>query len=487
MVETINYALQKYDVILMKVRYLTATILVIIFLFINKVSLAATLTEMVEHAVHSSPEILISLNRYKAKKEQVIIQRAGFLPKIDLNASLGKKEKNWKLGGTEQESTDEVVESSFVLEQMLFDGFKTKYGLDSAKSMQISASHSLHAVSEVIALRVAEVYLRVMQYRQLVELSRENLAVHDVIYDQLWQRTGSGFSRSSDLDQIRSRRARASANLVNAINSLSNTRSEFYSVINKKPGALVMPQIDTKLLPLTLENAMSEAGLSNPELKSTGAQIMAMEARRRANQGHKWPDLDLSLDKTWNDTSSDIKTLDGTTDELSVMLNLKYSLYNGGASLARERETIWNEEEARAGRELAHRNVMKDLRLAWDAYVYLAGRMNYLKDHVENSRNVVQAYRQQFRLGKRSLLDLLDTENELFLAQRDFIDVVHEEMLARYRILKGTGKLITTLNVTIPHQLDERLQYPEPPVDTAVKEESQWVPKDLREGPLPTL
>ena len=116
-------------------------------------------------------------------------------------------------------------------------------------------------------------------------------------------------------------------------------------------------------------------------------------------------------------------------------------------------------EEARASRELSYRNVTRDLRLAWDSFVYLDGQVRYLKEHISASREVAKAYQQQFRLGKRSLLDLLDTENELFLSQRDFIETVHEEIFSRYRVLHSTGQLLESVNVDLPMILQAEMNF----------------------------
>ncbi len=420
---------------------------------------AVTLQEAIAHTIETNPEVLIGLNRFRAGKEQIAVENAGFLPKIDLDASYGLKKREYDLGSTNEDSDDKIFETGFSLQQKLFDGYKTKYRVKSARHMNDYRSILLRETAQSVALRVAEVYLKVLRAQQLVELARENLAVHDEIYDQTFQKAGSGLARNSDLEQIRSRRARASANLVNAINGISNARSEFFSIANIKPKSLVMPQLDTSLLPMTLEDAMSVAGQHNPAIRASGVEVLAMEARAKSSESYRWPTVNLELDKTWNDTNSDIAATDGKTDDLGVMVNLSYSLYSGGANSALKREAFYQVEEARAVRDLQFREVMKEVRLAWDGYVYMAGRMNYLKEHVEASREVAREYQQQFRLGKRSLLDLLDTENELFQAQQDFISVVHDELYSRYRILKNTGKLLETLNISLPHTMRERLDY----------------------------
>ena len=420
---------------------------------------ADTLQEAIAYTIETNPEVLISMNRYRASEESIAIERAGYLPKLGISGRTGIQRKSTNGSSGDAETTDRLIDATVAVQQMIFDGFRTSSRLEGARMDSHSRSLTMHARAESVALRVAEVYLKVVRAEQLVELARENLAIHDEIFDQIHARTDSGLARSSDLEQIRSRRARASANLVTAINTLSNGRSEFFSVVNRKPSRLVMPELDIAMLPVTLDEAMAMAGQNNPMIKASGYDVKTYEAQALATKSSFLPQLDLEVGQTWSDVRSDILTADGRTDTLSAMLNFSYNLYNGGADQARRREAAWKVEEARASRELSYRNVTRDLRLAWDSFVYMDGQVNYLKEHITASREVAKAYQQQFRLGKRSLLDLLDTENELFQSQRDFIEAVHEELFSRFRVLYGTGQLLDIMNVDLPMVLQAEMNF----------------------------
>ena len=420
---------------------------------------ADTLQDAISYTIETNPEVLISMNRLRASEETIAIERAGYLPKMGVSGRTGWQRRNTKVKSGNTKTTDRLGEATFAVQQMLFDGFRTSSRLKGARMDAQSRSLMMHARAETVALQVVEVYLKVIRAEQLVELARENLAIHDEIFDQIHARTDSGLSRTSDLEQIRSRRARASANLVTAINTLSNGRSEFFSVVNRKPNDLVMPELDISMLPVTLDEAMAMAGQNNPMVLASGYDVKTYEAQAEATKSNFLPQLDLEVGQTFSDIRSDIPTADGRTDTLSAMLNFSYNLYNGGADQARRREAAWKVEEARASRELSYRNVTRDLRLAWDSFVYMDGQVSYLKEHISASREVAKAYQQQFRLGKRSLLDLLDTENELFQSQRDFIEAVHEELFSRYRVLFGTGQLLDSMNVDLPMMLQAEMNF----------------------------
>ena len=98
----------------------------------------------------------------------------------------------------------------------------------------------------------------------------------------------------------------------------------------------------------------------------------------------------------------------------------------------------------------AHREVKEGFILSWDAYELLNMQKKYIKMHVIAAKNTQDDYKEQFKVGQRSLLDLLDTENELFESRRDFLEAEFAEITAQYRILHSMGILLDSLRVTRP-------------------------------------
>jgi len=459
--------------------YLNKIFSITIILLSSFFSLAAysiTLTEAIIHTVDTNPEILIGINRFRASNESVNMEKAGLLPTVDFSASYGISKSNNSGDITDSGGNNSYKDSSSLrtfnsgisVQKKLFDGHETKYRLDNAKHKKNYQSIVVKETVLDVTLRVVETYLKVLRSQQMVELARENLAVHDEIYSQTSEKAKNGLARLSDLEQVRSRRSKASSNLVSAISSISNARTEFFNLSNLKPKSFVMPKLDSSVLPVTLEEALLNASKANPTIRASSIDVLAREAFANSINSSDLPDVDFSLNQNWGFTSGSSKQReDGSVttrnpsndDALGVMLNFTYNLYDGGVNKARKREAFFQIEEARAVRDLKIRSVMKDVRLAWDAYVYSAGKMNFLKDHLKASRTVSKGYQEQFQLGKRSLLDLLDVENELFRAQQDFITIVHDELFSRYRILKNTGSLLEQLNIKLPHTMKERLQY----------------------------
>jgi len=122
----------------------------------------------------------------------------------------------------------------------------------------------------------------------------------------------------------------------------------------------------------------------------------------------------------------------------------------GGADRARERQTAYQTIEAREINGMTHRDVIEGATLAWNARTYLEQQRDFMRQHVEAATDTRDAYREEFRLNARTLLDVLDSQNELFEARREYLSKEADELYAQYRILNATGRLLASLRVDTP-------------------------------------
>jgi len=97
--------------------------------------------------------------------------------------------------------------------------------------------------------------------------------------------------------------------------------------------------------------------------------------------------------------------------------------------------------------------------LSWSALDLTVQQKEFLSDHVDSASDTVISYEKQYRIGKRTLLDLLNTENELFEARKGYLDAKYDEQYAKYRVMNATGNLLTGLRVDIPQEWNEKVEY----------------------------
>jgi adhesin transport system outer membrane protein len=227
-----------------------------------------------------------------------------------------------------------------------------------------------------------------------------------------------------------------------------DAQTQFLRVVNQLPKDLVQPGADVALIPADLDAALAAALDVHPTLKSAQYDVAAANAQTTVAKANNYPEIALELDGNWDRNQNG---LDDTKDyELAAMLRLRYNLFNGGSDAAQIRRSAYDVNRAKAVGEDAYRQVSEGTRLAWNAWDVLVRQKSFLQQHVEASYQTVEAYKKQFNLGKRSLLDVLNTENELFEAQNEFIGADIDELRAKYRLLNATGLLLEALRVNRP-------------------------------------
>ncbi|MCK7636219.1 MULTISPECIES: TolC family outer membrane protein [unclassified Shewanella] len=422
-----------------------------------------TLEQAVAHTIDTNPDLRVAFNRFKAREEQVNQAMAGYMPTIDITGGYGYEQTDsvsTRRRVDLSDGTNELNRGEFgvSLKQMLFDGFYTSSEVN-RYSFEASADQwALLAAAEDMALEVSKVYLNYLRTLEVLKLAEKNLDSHKEIYDQIKQRTDSGLGSTADLSQISGRLARANANVMSARNNLLDAKAQYVKVVESEPVDLIQPVPDADMLPKDLSSSLNDAQQNHPILKSAANDIRAAENERSSVQSNYYPQVSLELSGNWNndiggeDGVSNLasQNVGGHNNDLLAMVRVKYNLFAGGRDLAREKETAYKLGEAKEIRQRAQREVVEGVNLAWNAYEMLAPQKEYIRDHVVAAKDTQSAYAQQFNLGQRSLLDLLDTENELFEARKDYLQTEYDEIIAKYRVLNATGRLLDSLKVTRP-------------------------------------
>lgn len=411
----------------------------------GQMAAAQTLEESVSQTLLSHPQIKEAFDLYQSRKYQIDEAKAGYYPKLDASAGIGPE--RIKSAGASERTDMTRRDASITLTQMLFDGFDTNSNVNRTDAEAKAQKLSLQATAENTALRVTEVYLNMLRQQEIFDLSKDNLATHEQILSDITKRTTSGVGSSADLSQIQGRVARAYSNMAAAQNNLDDARAEYLRVVNSEPTDLVEPADGSLVLPGSLDDALKNATANNPVLLSAMEDINAAQYQHDGAKANYYPKVSLEAGQSWyEDASGDA----GYSDELSAMLRVRYNLFNGGADDARSRSTSALYSQAKDIHMNAYRQVEEGTRLAWQARESLQNQKQFQQQHVEYSYETVRAYKQQFTLGQRTLLDVLNTENELFEARKSLISTQYDELFAQYRILNATGTLLDSLKVQKP-------------------------------------
>ncbi len=401
---------------------------------------ALSLQEAAQMAVNSNPELQSAQLEREARVHEVRFAEAGYYPEVDAVTGIGRER-------TRDDNNDTEVltrrEAALTAEQMLFDGFGTRSEVERQKARQRSAAETAELTAEDVALDAVKAYLSVLREHELYLLAQDTKENHQSIYDQMQLREQSGVGSQADLDQITGRLALASTNVLTTQSNLVDASTSFHAVVGVYPdvGNMQYPQL-TLALPKTLDDALARAQANNPAIKSALADIDAGKAQYEASKSPFYPRISLEARQGFDDN---IGGVEGDESDSLIALRMRYNLYRGGADSARKRQTAVLMNEAMEIRNDKQRKVMQALRFSWNAVEAVEQQIPYLEMHVKAAGSTKEAYGQQFNIGRRTLLDLLNTENEEVDAKRSLIKGHSDQAISRLQLLNAMGELRTAL------------------------------------------
>lgn len=408
---------------------------------------AETLKEVVQLAVETNPQVGSVAKRKDAADAAVNAAKSGYFPKLDFLYGSGTElSLNSSTGGNNLRLHRH--QEGMVLNQMLFDGMGTPAEVARRRAISDATAYRVYATAEEIALQAIDAYIDVIKNKDLVSYAKENLSAHQRTFDQVKLRSDKGVGRRADLEQIEARTSLASANVSSAESSLRDAEIAFLKVVGRNPINLTAVP-DPKNIPATVDEAVRTGIANHPTLKSSQADIEQATAQREHARSFWFPRLEFEASYTNN------RNLDGVAgpnrDRL-MMLYLKWNLFRGGFDYHRLKETALQIDEATEISRNTNRQVENAVRLAYNAYATARDRIPSLDRYVKSSNSTRGAYAQQFAIGQRTLLDLLDAENEYFTARSTEATGKYIQLSAKYRILNAMGQLLATLEVKAPDQ-----------------------------------
>jgi len=411
---------------------------------------AASLQDSVAKAVSTNPRIG-SLQSNRLAIDQELKQARGlYLPQVDLRAAIGPE---WSDSPSTRANDggsrwDTRKESSIVLQQRIFDGFETDSEVGQQQGRSKSASFRVRESAENTGLDAVEAHIEVLRFRKLVQISEANVEVHRGYTGRVTERTKSGAGTADDTAQATARLEQAQALLAENQNGLRDAEALYIKTVGDAPGDLDEVAFPTPQLPADLDNALLLLA-KNPTVKITEADIEVTDSLIGLAESRFYPKINLELSGRHD---ADLDGINGRDRDAIALLVMRWNLYRGGIDTANRNEAVERRSEARNNRLVAVREFEEEMRNSWAALESSGRRAELLRSAVEQNRIVRDAYNEQFDLGTRSLLDLLDSENEYYATLGRQITAEHARVFAAYRVLAVGGELLSSLSINQPAQ-----------------------------------
>ena len=405
----------------------------------------ASLEQYVSKSINSNPEIQASWRQLQIAMKDVDIAKSGYLPSIDVLASSAYTERNY---GLDQDYAGHTAEIR--LTQLLYDGFFTSSEVSRFKQAQVVRYYELMGEIEQKSLDTSLAYLDVQLYRELLSLAEKNLITHVDVFKQIEESVIAGVGRRADLEQISGRLSLSESNVLTELSNLHDVTARFLRLVGEKPAEELANVSLSEAMPesvkMDIESILLAAYETNPSFNATIYNIDAQRFAIDSARSRYHPQINLTA--SYGAQTRDEAALNNTISEASVGVNFSYNIYNGGADRAAIRQALSQVDLAKDLRDKACVDMRQTIQIARNDIQNISEQLPSLNAHRLSSDRVKSAYMDQFTIGERSLLDLLDSENEYYESSRAYVQASYTLEKARARLLAASGVLVKALGVS---------------------------------------
>jgi len=409
---------------------------------------AESIVEAVEAALSYHPQVYRDQALSVAAEHSVEEAYSDFLPSVDLDASTGYEATNSPTTRGAGSGWVDFVRSdaSISLTQLIFDFHETSNRVSSAESELEASNADLQATSERIARIATDLYLRVLGTRERLALADQNVKDLSEVFDLIRGRAEAGRAAEADLDQAVSRVALARADQAARQGEARQAASRFIENVGHVPGTLRRPDIPDYPEASDLDAALAVAMDRNPISHATAALWDARKADVEVERASYFPRVDLEASGRAGDNLDGIQ---GGDSDIRFLVRLTWNIFNGFGDLASTRAATQEANAASRTDAEARRAIREAVRIAFRDLETAKERLPELQADAEASARTFAAYRQQYDVGQRSLLDLLDARDELFDAQEAEVTGFYDVLQAHYDLLFSMGILMESLGIVV--------------------------------------
>lgn len=414
-------------------------------------SLSISIRDAVATGVATNPEYGKVAASRRATDEELNQGKALFMPSIDVNANGGLEysdDPSTRIRNTE-DGTETLwrYDAGVTLTQLLFDGWETHYEVERQKARVTSSANRVRETAELVGLSIVESYLETLRQRQLLVIARQNVEEHLGILDQIQQGVDGGRSTQADLEQAKARLSSARTIESSTRQNLRNAEAQYRQEVGDQPGQLTLPAVPYEKLTANVDAEVEKALSYSPTLDIFESDIEVAYAESLKTRSTFYPQVDLQLNAR---NGHDLGGIHGRDTSASGLVVMNWNLYRGGGDMARAREFIHRHQQSKESRTEAARSVENDVRQTWASMAAAGERARQFAAQADANIEVVKAYKDQFSLDRRTLLDVLDAQNELFVSRSNAINSEFLEIFAVFRLLALKGELLPTLGVQYP-------------------------------------
>nr|WP_246438464.1 TolC family outer membrane protein [Novosphingobium piscinae] len=395
-----------------------------------------SLRDAIVAALKDNPDIQIALARQDDARYGVDEARAGYLPHLDLQAGWGRETVR---NGSQARTGAFRTEATVTLSQNVWDFGVTINDIKRARASYRSAQWATRERIEGISYDITTAYLGVLGQQQLMALTEQEIAATKRILRIVTVQKELGLTTPADVGRAQTRLENVQSLLLDRRSQLEQARNAYRRLTNHLPARVVdLPPAGTTL-PESADAAVSLMDTHSPRLAQAVQDRRSLDKQYDSQTGSVFfPRIGVMVQGNYRE---DVMGLTGRGNDARAMVTLSYKLFNGGADLAVRRRIGARLREADYELDRRRREVEQDIRIDYEALRAAREKIATIDAEIESATRVAELYRQQFREGRRTVFDLLDSQQLLFAAQANRVNNAIAMRAAEYRVLQKLGGL----------------------------------------------
>jgi adhesin transport system outer membrane protein len=335
------------------------------------------------------------------------------------------------------------TDAGFTLRQLVYDFGAAKADIARSKSLVAVERLRLSDQAEDIALRTANAYFNVLEQRELIALIDKVVADDNEFAKLVRLNESQGNGTVADVNRIRSKVIEVEAVRTDISTSLKTAEDEFFRLTKLDPSQVRPSSLASPRIPASFEPALEIAKKSNPSLLALGANGTSIDYQLASQQAQRLPRVDVQGDGLVKHYLGNQAASQGVVDS-RMMVMLSYKLFDGGI-LSAQADRIREDKKANDFRTLDEKEGIElNLRRFYQALTANRIKERSAIQGIATAEKANTLYLEQFKAGKRTVFEVLDSRMVVFTMQKNATSGKYEQLRAAYGILRNTGQLVET-------------------------------------------
>jgi outer membrane protein len=411
---------------------------------------AETLTEALAEAYATNPDLVAERASVRAVDEQVPQALSNWRPQVFVNGSYGyqnvDRDAPTPIGDSDRTTHPAAV--GLAINQNVFRGFRTVAETERARNRVAAARSNLLGAEQSILLEGVVAFVDVLRDDAVLELRINNVKVIEEQLRATQDRFDVGELTRTDVAQAESRLARAISDRTAAEADLETSRAAYRKAIGRDPLDLESPDLPPNL-PTSEDESTSLAAENNPDVVVADFNERAAQSEIDLRRGELLPTVTLEgdLNREENVVGRDVKDT-----ETALTARVSVPLYQSGQVYSRIREAKQTASQRLSELALTKREAEQDASDAWENFRASQARIVSFQSEVRAQEVAFEGVEQEAQVGSRTVLDVLDAEQELLDSRVNLVSAQRDLIVSGYALLSAIGRL-TAQDLGLPVDL----------------------------------